>query len=365
MKYINQFFIWAIGLLFIFSGAIKINDPVGTAIKLEEYFDVFSADFSPLFQVFTPYALYLSIFLCAFEIILGVALLVNYKRPTVIVSLLAMIVFFTFLTFYSAYFNKVTDCGCFGTVIKLTPWQSFGKDIALLLPLLLLTFQLKSFKPKRYAKKTATPAILTFLSVLLSFGAGIYAYLHLPFVDTSDYKVGNHLPTLMKPQEPCQYKYIMTKDGKEHEFDTYPTDTTYVYKSLITLNPEKCNAKITDYNIWNDSTTYTQQSFTGNKLIIVIQNVNKASTVNLPAIISLCKEVKNVEKVVFTASLQEEYRKFAAANGLAIPFYYGDGKVLKTMVRANPAVILLRSGVVVGKWHHNDTPTAAEIQKLL
>jgi uncharacterized membrane protein YphA (DoxX/SURF4 family) len=365
MKYINQFFIWAIGSLFIFSGAIKINDPVGTAIKLEEYFDVFSTDFTPLFHVFTPYTLYLSIFLCAFEIILGVALLVNYKRPTVIVSLLVMIVFFTFLTFYSAYYNKVTDCGCFGTVIKLTPWQSFSKDIALLLPLLLLTFQLKEFQPKKYAKKSTLPFAITLLSTILSFGAGIYAYLHLPFVDTSDYKVGNHIPTLMKPQEPCQYKYIMTKDGKEYEFDVYPTDTTYVYKSLLTLNPEKCNAKITDYSIWNDSTNYTEQSFKGNQLIVVIQNVNKASTANLPAIVALCKEVKNVEKVVFTASLQDEYKKFAAANGINLPFYYGDGKVLKTMVRANPAVILLRNGIVVGKWHHNDTPTAAEIQKLL
>src|SRR5687768_3771871 len=111
MKLISRICWLLVGGLFIFSGLIKINDPVGTAIKLEEYFEVFATDFSTMFLALEPYALYLSILLSALEIILGVALLLRWRLKDVLVSLLAMILFFTFLTFYSAYFNKVTDCG--------------------------------------------------------------------------------------------------------------------------------------------------------------------------------------------------------------------------------------------------------------
>ena len=123
---------YLVGILFIFSGLIKINDPVGTQIKLEEYFQVFSADFTPLFEHLVPLALILSVILCTLEIVIGIALLMNYKMKITRVILLSLILFFTFLTFYSAYFNKVTDCGCFGDAIKLTPWESFTKDIILL-----------------------------------------------------------------------------------------------------------------------------------------------------------------------------------------------------------------------------------------
>ena len=133
MRFIYTLSRYLVGLLFIFSGGIKINDPVGTQIKLQEYFEVFSSDFSTLFEILVPYALVLSVFLCTLEIVIGIALLLNYKMKFVSKITLGLIIFFTFLTFYSAYFNKVTDCGCFGDAIKLTPWESFYKDIILLI----------------------------------------------------------------------------------------------------------------------------------------------------------------------------------------------------------------------------------------
>ena len=132
MRFIYSILRYLVGSIFIFSGLIKINDPVGTQIKLEEYFGVFSSDFTSLFELLVPFALLISIVLCTLEIIIGIALLMNYKMRIVLKLLLSLIVFFTFLTFYSAYFNKVTDCGCFGDAIKLTPWESFYKDIILL-----------------------------------------------------------------------------------------------------------------------------------------------------------------------------------------------------------------------------------------
>src|SRR5699024_4835047 len=118
-----------VGLLFMFSGFVKMVDPIGFSYKLQEYFGpgVFNLEF------LVPYTLIIAIILVIFELLLGVVLLLGYARKFTKWALLLLIIFFTFLTFYSAYFNKVTDCGCFGDAIPLTPWQSFGKDVVLLL----------------------------------------------------------------------------------------------------------------------------------------------------------------------------------------------------------------------------------------
>ena len=128
MKYLVHLSRLLVGILFIISGLIKLNDPLGFSYKLEEYFssDVLNLPF------LEPYALAISLFVVIFEVVLGVFLLIGFKRKFTVWSLLGMIVFFTFLTFYSAYFDKVKDCGCFGDALKLTPWESFTKDVVLL-----------------------------------------------------------------------------------------------------------------------------------------------------------------------------------------------------------------------------------------
>ena len=134
---------WIVGLLFLFSGFIKLNDPVGFAFKLEEYFSpsVLNLDF------LSPFALVIAVLLVIFEVVLGIMLLIGYLPRFTTWALLLMIVFFTFLTFYSAYYNKVTDCGCFGDAIPLTPWESFYKDVILLVLILLLFFKRKYITP--------------------------------------------------------------------------------------------------------------------------------------------------------------------------------------------------------------------------
>jgi len=130
-KVFDQFSRFFVGGLFIFSGLIKLNDPIGTEIKLEEYFEVFAEDFGSFFLLLKPIALELGLVLIVLEIVLGVAVLLHYKMSITTKVLLALIIFFTFLTGYSAILDKVTDCGCFGDAIKLTPTQSFIKDIIL------------------------------------------------------------------------------------------------------------------------------------------------------------------------------------------------------------------------------------------
>ena len=136
MKYIIHIGRIVVGCLFIFSGFIKANDPLGFAYKMEEYFTVFGT------ELLIPTALYLSVFVCIFEMILGFMLLLGTKTKLVIWLSFLMIVFFTFLTFYSAYYNKVTDCGCFGDFLLLKPWTSFYKDLILLV--LILRYQYQS-----------------------------------------------------------------------------------------------------------------------------------------------------------------------------------------------------------------------------
>lgn len=351
--------------MFIFSGLIKINDPVGTAIKLEEYFEVFAADFSSFFLIFKPYALLLAILLSALEIILGVALLLRWKLRPILLSLLGLMVFFTFLTFYSAYYNKVTDCGCFGDAIKLTPWQSFSKDVLLLLLLGIL------FATSRYLPRpgNATRAgFLVLVTTLVSLGLGLYAYNHEPFIDFRAYKEGNVLPALMKPSAPLRYKYIMTRHGADQEFTDYPTDSTWKFKKMVALNPED-GPKITDFSVWNDAGDFTQEIFAGNKLLILVQDAGHANPESFAAINPLIaaaeKSGKNIKPVVLTASSSQEFDAFRHEVNLSAPYYFGDATVLKTMMRANPGLMLLQNGKVVGKWHNNDTPDLATLESRL
>ncbi|MGB3851573.1 MAG: BT_3928 family protein [Tunicatimonas sp.] len=353
---------YLVGGLFIFSGLIKLNDPVGTKIKLEEYFDVFATDFAPFFASFIPLALGLAVLLSVLEVALGVAVLIRYRMAITTWVLLGMIVFFTFLTFYSAYFNKVTDCGCFGDAIVLTPWESFTKDIVLLV-LIGVLFAYRHRFTERFSLPTSHWVVGAV--TLLSLVVGITAVRHLPFADFRAYRVGADLPRLMQPSEPLRYKYIMTKNGEDEEFTQYPTDKAYTFKEMVALNPE-AQPKITDYSVWNDEGDFTEGTFEGIKLLVVMYDVTKADKEALPKIQQLANQLPpDTETLVLTASGEAIYDEFRHDHQLALPYYYADATVLKTIIRANPGLVLLQNGVVRGKWHFRDTPSAEEISQLL
>ncbi len=361
MKIIYEIARYLVGGLFIFSGAIKVNDPIGTAIKLEEYFEVFAHDISPVFEYLVPLALFFSIFLSVIEVVLGIALIIGFKMPRTSWALMVTIVFFTFLTFYSAYFNKVTDCGCFGDAIKLTPWGSFTKDIILLV-LIIIIFINRHQYGSWFSEKFGHIKVIG--STIVFTGLAYYAIAHLPFIDFRAYAVGNHLPSLMEPSEQLKYEFVMEKDGKEFVFDTYPTDKSYTYKSMDLANPEAL-PKITDLNVWTDEGDYTEELLSGTKLLIIIYSAEKASKANMEAINKLVNASNKAEPWVLTASGYEEFEAFRHEVQLAAPYYYGDATVLKTIVRSNPGIVLLKDGTVLGKWHHNDTPDISKINLLL
>jgi uncharacterized membrane protein YphA (DoxX/SURF4 family) len=363
-KIIDQFSRFFVGGLFIFSGLIKLNDPIGTEIKLQEYFEVFAADFGSFFHVFIPYALEIGLGLIVLEVVLGVAVLINWRMNLTAKVLLALIVFFTFLTFYSAYFNKVTDCGCFGDAIKLTPWQSFYKDIILVVFIMHLFWYRKKYEPVlRSREGLAVVLVVTGISFFL----GIYAIQHLPFIDFRAYKIGNNIPQQMKPLEQPKIEYIFDKAGEEVRSIDFITETGYTYKDSRVLNPEESTPKITDYSVSSvDGEDVTQQTFTGAKLLIIMYNVSLASAKNLEAIRSLAKSLDGkVDIMLLTSSAGTEVDAFRHEHQLAVPYYFSDATVLKTIIRSNPGLTLWVDGTVKGMWHHNDTPTADEVMSLI
>jgi len=366
MRILTHFSRFFVGLLFIFSGVIKLNDPVGTQIKLEEYFEVFAEAFTPYFEHLVPYALYFSVILCVAEVVLGIALLLFYRMRLTMWLLLLLIIFFTFLTFYSAFFNKVTDCGCFGDFIKLTPWGSFTKDIVLLVPIVFLFLRRDKLESPF---NDGFNLILTGLGTAGSVYFAMHCINHLPVWDFRPYHIGAHIPTKMKPSEQLKYRYQMEKDGKKEWFDEYPMDTTYTYVKMETVNPEAM-PKITDYSVWSDEGQFTDSTFVGIRLIFVTMNTQKSYLPAFSKISNLIHSVNEassfkINPMILTSSERSDIELVRHNYQLACPVYYADATVLKTIIRSNPGVWMLKDGTVIGKWHYNDMPNIEELMELL
>lgn len=324
MKILNTVARYVVGGLFIFSGLIKVNDPVGTQIKLEEYFSVFAVDIAPFFESLKPISLFLSMLLSTLEVVLGVALLFKYREKLVTSLLLGMIVFFTFLTFYSAYFNKVTDCGCFGDAIKLTPWESFIKDIVLLVFIIILFINRKKNQLKDGVFKTGVVATSLLFCLIVAF----WSVNHLPSIDFRAYKAGTSIPKDMLPPE----------------------------------NDPGIVPKITNFAIYGDEADFTSEVLSGKKLLVVVHEVEKTDLESYAMLNSLINALDNqVAVIAVTASSGPQFESLRHDVQLAIPYYYSDKTLLKTMIRSNPGLVLLNDGVVMKKWHYNDIPSAGEL----
>jgi uncharacterized membrane protein YphA (DoxX/SURF4 family) len=364
-KYIDLFSRIFVGGLFIFSGLIKLNDPIGTQIKMEEYFEVFAQDIGSFFHAFVPLAMPIGFFLIVLEVVLGIAILIHYKMNLTTWILLGLMLFFTGLTFYSAYFNKVTDCGCFGDAIKLTPWESFTKDIILMVFVLHLFWYRKTYQPMLTAKMghgvmAITAAVCIFL--------GIWAIEHLPFIDFRAYKVGAHIPTNMIAAEQPIIEYLFEKDGQEVASEKFlPADQGYKYKSSRVLNEDKIKPKITDYAVYDvDGNDITAGTFEGPILFFVMYDIAKTATGNQEKINALATALDGkVRMLIITSSSTELVDAYRHKHQLAVPFAFVDATVLKTIIRSNPGIALWNNGTVLGNWHNNDTPSAATIEALL
>jgi uncharacterized membrane protein YphA (DoxX/SURF4 family) len=350
-----------VGGLFIFSGLIKVNDPVGTAIKLEEYFDVFSNDIAGFFYAFKPFALYIGVVLVVAEVVLGVMLILGVKLKQTVWALALMILFFTFLTFYSAYFNKVTDCGCFGDAIKLTPWESFYKDIILLVMISFLFF----FRKDLPEQSPRWASVFSVVTLVISLTLAYYAIQNLPFIDFRAYKVGVNIPVNMQPSAPLKYNYVMKRGEEILNFDQYPSEEGLEFVEMVLKNPEAL-PKISDFAAWNEDGDQSEFLFAGNKVIILSSNMAKMSAENLDKLDALVKSLIGapIDVVFMAAATQEEIDAFLNQQNWSIVGLQADATVVKTIMRSNPGVLVLKDGVVIDKFHHNNTPEATAVLDL-
>ena len=358
MKYITHLCRLLVGGLFIFSGLIKLNDPLGFSYKLVEYFgeDVLNIPF------LIPYALGISIFVVVLEVVLGVFLLVGYKPKFTVWSLFAMIVFFTFLTFYAWYFDKVKDCGCFGDFMKMKPIESFTKDLILLFLIVILLIGLKHIKPLFGKFPTTVLALLGFLG---SLWFGYHVLMHLPTWDFRAYRVGANIQEGMiipedAPKAIQEYTWTFNVNGEEKEFVTngsYPTvDGEYVGVETKIID-EGYDPPIKDFAIESPDEDLTEQFLNEENLIMIVSyNLETAETPGLETLKAVTeKAIKNGYTVIgLTASGTDEKQKINTDYKLDFNWYLCDEKVLKTIVRANPGIVKLKKGTVTQKVHFND-----------
>ena len=369
MRYLITVLRWVVGLLFIFSGLVKTIDPIGFSIKLEEYFapDVLNLPF------LIDLALPMSVFFVIFEVVLGVLLILGIWKRFTLWSLLLLIIFFTFLTFYSAYFNKVTDCGCFGDAIKLTPWESFTKDIILLVMIVILWIGHKYIKPL-FVKSFAMYIVLATL-LICSYIAfqGIY---HLPLKDFRAYAVGKNIQHSMKtaeelglepPQIETRYNLTNKLNGQKVSLsqDDYINDKTYwgsgspweIASTDSKVISEGYQPAITDLVIdCPDTGDMTYHYLDKPKLILVVTSVPiKANKNGLDRVSKFVDEMKGKDFEI--VSIASDNVIISNLQNCMV-----DATVLKTMIRSNPGVLMLEHGTVVAKYNWRDLPTAAEAE---
>lgn len=348
-----------VGILFIISGLIKLNDPIGFSFKLAEYFGETVLNLPFLI----PLALAIAVFVVISEVVLGVMLLVGYQPKFTIWSLLLMIVFFTFLTFYSAYFNKVTDCGCFGDALKLTPWESFIKDVVLLVFILVLYFNRRFIKPL-FTEKTGLSVVLVSLAgcIFLAY----WVLNHLPVIDFRAYKVGTNIPEGMKipegaPQAVVEMTFIYEVNGQKKEFKeadlmNLPEGATFVDRVDKVLS-QGYVPPIHDFTMEKDGEDQTALLLDEPKLLtFVMYDLEKSDVDGLKKLSDVANRARKAgyKVIALTASGEDWVQQVKKEHKLDFDFYFCDATTLKTIERANPSLVVLKKGTITQKLHHND-----------
>ena len=334
------------------------------------------------------YSLYLSVFFCALEVLLGLAMLIGWNMRLTIAITAVLILFFTFLTGYSAYFNKVTDCGCFGDFLKLKPWHSFYKDLVLSGLILIMIAGVKLNIP--WFSKPFGVKLMGVLSVL-TLAFGVYCYMYLPVWDFLPYKIGNNIKTVMtfvpegeRSSDSIEITWVLYKPNKQGGTDSI-TCTTAEFEAKMgegyqfdaaksqrkKLVIEGYKSPIHDFAINNNQTgADMKDSFLnaeGYQLVYVAPYIDQAYTGGMDELRALFTwgNAHGVRIYPLTASSDQPAGEFAKANKLPVTFYSADQKMLMTMARYNPTVFFLKGAEILGKWSGRDLPEVEDIEELM
>ncbi|NCX95901.1 MAG: DoxX family protein [Chitinophagia bacterium] len=372
-------FLWllrlTLGGLFIFSGVVKANDPLALAYKMNEIFEVWHWDF------FVPYSLALSVAMISFEIFAGVAVIVGNFFRMYAYSMLAMNVFYTFLTWFVWKSGKIHECGCFGECIKIANDVTFYKDVALTsINLILCIFSLSVFP---IFHKPAVNFGIVFGALVFSLVAQWYTLTYLPVVDCLSFRPGNNLWEKMQipdgggaPENENTTLYVYEKNGEVQSF----TQQEIIDKK-ITQDPkwkfvevkeevkkgkqvkEEVKPEIPrDFSLNGvDGKDYTKQILTdsGYTFFWIVRDVETYNKKNLDRITALAQKAAElkVKFYVLTTAMPDDYSQLRVDwNMKNVTFFTIDYVISKTAIRTNPGLMLLHNGVVEKKWSYMSYP---------
>ena len=370
MKAISHISRILLGITFVFSGFVKGIDPWGAAYKFTDYFSAMGLDW--LAWAAFP----LGVLLAFAEFVIGAMLL--FKLLIRFSSLLALLfmAFFLPLTLWIALKNPVTDCGCFGDALVISNWETFYKNIALFVFAIIVFVSRKKMKNIFNVNSNrffGGVFILTYIFLVY------YSYNHLPVLDFRPYKIGVNIPDAMTaPKDAKQdvyesifyYKNKNTDEIKQFSEDNYPWQDTLNWEFSdikLSLVEKGYKPPIHDFIIeasdGEDVTDYflSDESFV---FILVAPNLHKSSLKSQAKINELADWALSNEMsfICLTSTLPSESQKFANANGVPYAFFQCDETTLKTIVRPNPGLMVIRGGTIIGKWHYNDIPSPEEFQ---
>lgn len=370
IKLINTVSRYLVAIVFIFSGFVKLVDPYGTAYKITDYLETIH------FNIPLGLALLASMLLSIAEFTLGMNAFFKscYQGSTKL--LLVFISIFTVITLYIAIADPVQDCGCFGDALLISNWQTFGKNVVLLL----MTIEL--VRNRNYLRNRVCDGnqkTMSFLFILFALLVSVNALRHLPFLDFRPYAVGTHIPEKMlvpegQPQEVYETTFIYAKDGVEETFteDNYPwQDTTWTYvDSKSILVSEGAEAPIHDFVImhsqWDDITEEVLQD-ENYSFLLIAPYLDKSSLKHkdeMETLMQYCQE-KGFRFLVLTASVGEVVDDFTSNFQLPLDVCNMDDITLKTMLRAHPGLMIIKSGTILAKYHHNDLPKFSDSEDVL
>ncbi|MCG7858406.1 DoxX family protein [Flavihumibacter sediminis] len=373
MKTILTLSRYIVGILFIFSGLVKANDPLGLSYKMQEFFEVWGL------HGLNDFTLAFSILMIAFEIIAGVAVIIGWQMRLFSWLLLLLIVFFTFLTAYALFSGKIKSCGCFGDCLPLTAAQSFMKDL-LLLALIGLLFANRN--RIQTSMDTRRSVLLLGLTTLFSFGFQWYVLRHLPVVDCLPYKKGKQIAEQMKIPagsipDSTVISFVYKKDGKELEFtaDKFPADfdeSTYSFVKRYDKVIRKGNAEppIKDFVLLAPSGNDTTQALLaepGIKQWLFIKEVREGDRESLTETIRQMKEIavaKNMPLFIITPAAEQVIGSLGSVlDGVLV--LRSDAVAVKTAARHPSTIYLINQGVIVDKWSLPDSDKAIQqMQKM-
>jgi len=359
MKYIRIISRILLGLVFIFSGFVKGIDPMGSVIKFSEYFELWHLTW------LSSFSLILSITLSVAEFLIGVSLLIGLRMRVTAWATLLFMSFFFVLTLYIAIKNPVTDCGCFGDAFIITNWQTFYKNIVLIALAIFIFYSRNLYKP--YSGMLAEWGLVVFFAAVGS-GISVYCYNHLPIMDFRPYNIGTHIQSkmVMPPDvQADQYEstLIYEKNGvtKEFTINNFP-DSTWKWKETKSKLVKKgYTPPIHGFSITTkadeDITTAVLKD-TSYSFVFVAQNASKVLPKQWLEILKYYHfaQEHGQKFYVLTSTPPSTADQIKNNHKLAFDFCFTDETALKTMIRANPGLVLLKDGIVIGMWHYNDFP---------